>query len=53
MPEDKNLKETIIAKGIEISVISGGDDNDYNSLTGIARYKSDDPDCHYSKPAAK
>lgn len=43
MPKDKNLKETIIAKGTEIAVISGGDDNDYISLTDIARYKSDDP----------
>lgn len=43
MPKDKNMKETIIAKGTEITVISGGDDNDYISLTDIARYKSDDP----------
>ncbi|MDD4495220.1 MAG: KilA-N domain-containing protein [Eubacteriales bacterium] len=43
MTKDKNLKETIIAKGTEITVISGGDDNDYISLTDIARYKSDDP----------
>jgi len=43
MPTEKNLKETIIAKGTEITVISGGDDNDYISLTDIARYKSDDP----------
>ncbi|RNC29225.1 MAG: hypothetical protein AWM53_00874 [Candidatus Dichloromethanomonas elyunquensis] len=43
MPKDKNMKETIIAKGTEIAVISGGDDNDYISLTDIARYKSDDP----------
>jgi len=43
MPKDKDLKETIFAKGTEIAVISGGDDNDYISLTDIARYKSDDP----------
>ena len=43
MPMDKNLKETITAKGTEITVISGGDDNDYISLTDIAKYKSDDP----------
>lgn len=43
MTNDKNLKETIFAKGTEIAVISGGDDNDYISLTDIARYKSDDP----------
>ena len=43
MSKDKNMKETIIAKGTEIAVISGGDENDYISLTDIARYKSDDP----------
>ena len=43
MPKDKNLKETIIAKRTEIAVISGGDDNDYISLTDIAKYKSVDP----------
>ena len=39
MPKDKNLKEPIIAKGTEIAVIFGGDDNDYISLTDIAKYK--------------
>ena len=43
MPRDKNSKETITAKGTEITVVSGGDDNDYISLTDIAKYKSDDP----------
>lgn len=43
MPKDKSMKETIIAKGTEIAVLSGGDDNDYISLTDIARYKSDNP----------
>lgn len=43
MPKDKNMKETIIAKGTEIAVVSDGDDNDFISLTDIARYKSDDP----------
>ena len=33
----------IIANGNEISVISDGTDNDYISLTDIARYKSDEP----------
>ncbi|MDD4591740.1 MAG: KilA-N domain-containing protein [Parabacteroides sp.] len=42
MPKDKNLKETIIAKGTEIAVISGGDENDYISLTDIAKYKTDE-----------
>ena len=36
------MKETIIAKGTEITVISVGDDNDFISLTDIARYKSVD-----------
>jgi len=43
MPKVKNIKEIIIAKGTEIAVISGGDDNDYISLTDIAKYKSEDP----------
>ncbi len=43
MTKNINLKVTIIAKGTEIAVISGGDNNDYISLTDIARYKSDDP----------
>ena len=42
MPKDRNLKETIIAKGTEIAVISRGDDNDYISLTDIAKYKTDE-----------
>lgn len=31
MQKDKSMKETIIAKGTEIAVISAGDDNDYIS----------------------
>lgn len=42
MPKDKNLKETINAKGTEIAVISGGNENDYLSLTDIAKYKTDE-----------
>ncbi|PKM76175.1 MAG: DNA-binding protein [Firmicutes bacterium HGW-Firmicutes-15] len=42
MTKDKNMKETIIAKGTEIAVISGGDENDYISLTDIAKYKTDE-----------
>ena len=38
-----NMKDKINANGIEISVLSKGDDNDYISLTDIARFKSDDP----------
>ena len=37
------MKATINANGQEITVISSGNENDYISLTDIARYKSDDP----------
>ena len=37
------MKATINAKGTEVTVISKGDENDYISLTDIARYKSDEP----------
>lgn len=37
------MKATINANGNEIAVISEGNENDYISLTDIARYKSDDP----------
>lgn len=37
------MKATIHAKGNEIAVISEGNENDYISLTDIAKYKSDDP----------
>jgi hypothetical protein len=40
----KKYKDSIHAKGTEIAVLSNGDDNDYISLTDIARYKSDAPD---------
>lgn len=43
MPNKRNYKDSIRAKGTEITVLSAGDDNDYISLTDIARYKSDDP----------
>jgi hypothetical protein len=36
------MKATIKAKGKEIAVISRGDENDYISLTDIARYKNPD-----------
>ena len=39
----KAFKDTIQAKGTEIAVLSHGDDNDYISLTDIAKYKSDAP----------
>lgn len=34
------MKATINAKGTEISVLSKGDENDFISLTDIARYKN-------------
>ncbi|MEG1497685.1 MAG: KilA-N domain-containing protein [Clostridiales bacterium] len=37
------MKATIHANGSEIAVMSSGDENDYISLTDIAKYKSDDP----------
>lgn len=37
------FKDKIVADGNEISIISDGMDNDYISLTDIARYKSDEP----------
>lgn len=43
MPEKKKYKDSIHAKGTDIAVLSSGDENDFISLTDIARYKSDDP----------
>ena len=37
---DKNFKGTITAKGTEITVLSKGTDDDYISLTDIAKYKN-------------
>ncbi len=36
------MKATISAKGTEISVLSKGDEDDFISLTYIARYKNPD-----------
>ena len=44
MPAQKKFRDSIHAKGTEITVLSTGDANDYISLTDIARYKSDAPD---------
>lgn len=43
MAKDKIFKATINASGTEIAVISTGNDDDYISLTDIAKYKSDEP----------
>lgn len=40
---DKTIKETIHAKGIEIGIYTTDFENEFISLTDIARYKSDDP----------
>lgn len=40
---DKTIKDTIHAKGLEISIYTNDFKNEYISLTDIARYKSDDP----------
>ena len=37
---DKTFKGTITAKGTEIAVLSQGTDDDYISLTDIAKYKN-------------
>ena len=39
----KEYRGTIEAQGLTIGVSSTGDENDYISLSDIARYKSDDP----------
>ncbi len=39
----KTAKETIHAKGIEIGIYTTDFENEFISLTDIARYKSDDP----------
>lgn len=44
MAAKKQMYDSIHAKGMEIAVVSSGDDNDYISLTDIAKYKSDAPD---------
>ena len=43
MKEEKVLKAKIIAKGMQISVVSDGSYDDYLSLTDIEKYKSEDP----------
>ncbi|MFA4886412.1 MAG: hypothetical protein WC601_11680 [Desulfotomaculaceae bacterium] len=40
MSKDKTLKATITAKGREIAVFSTGSDDEYISLTDIAKYKN-------------
>ena len=44
MASKKPMKDHIHAKGADIAVVSSGDENDYISLTDIARYKNDAPD---------
>ncbi len=39
----KHIKETIHAKGMEIGIYTTDFENEFISLTDIARYKSDDP----------
>jgi len=40
MPKEKNVNDTIKAKGVEISVISAQDKDDYISLTDMAKFKN-------------
>ncbi|WEK55460.1 MAG: KilA-N domain-containing protein [Candidatus Cohnella colombiensis] len=42
MAESTNMKGTIHANGNKIAVISNGNENDYISLTDIAKYKNQD-----------
>jgi hypothetical protein len=43
MAKSKEYKATINANGAEISIVSNGSEDDYISLTDIAKYKSDEP----------
>ena len=40
---EKNIKETIHAKGLDIEIYTTDFQNEYISLTDIAKYKSDEP----------
>ena len=40
---EKTVKETIHAQGIEIGIYTTDFENEFISLTDIAKYKSDDP----------
>ncbi len=40
MAKEKNIKETIVAKGTKISIISSIENEDYISLTDMAKYKN-------------
>ncbi|WP_253197368.1 KilA-N domain-containing protein [Clostridium algidicarnis] len=42
MSTNKEYKVTINANGSEISIVSKGNEDDYISLTDIAKYKSDE-----------
>ena len=39
----KPVKETIHAKGLDISIYTNDFENEYVSLTDIAKYRSSDP----------
>ena len=43
MPQNKEYKATINANGTNISIVSKENEDDYISLTDIAKYKSDEP----------
>ena len=42
MPKDKKISDTITAKGVEISVLSSLNKEDYISLTDMAKFKNAD-----------
>lgn len=43
MAAKKEIQDSFSVKGIDVRVISKGNDNDYISLTDLAKYKSEDP----------
>lgn len=43
-----NIKETIHAKGIEIGIYTTDFENEYISLTDIARYRSSDQELQFT-----
>ena len=43
MKTKNEIRDTLAVEGMEISVLSHGDDSDYISLTDLARHKTDNP----------
>ena len=47
----KIIKDTIHANGIDIGIYTTDFENEFISLTDIAKYKSDDPGCYWKLDA--